>query len=363
MYFRGAGGLLSGVAPFNTGPSLVVISDDGRTRQIPIPSDGIVLGRDTQLGPPFSTDEHVSRNHVSVQRRGDVVEIADLGSANGTFVNGTRVRAPAQMQDSDVLRIGEIQLKLASPVGVNRTVRGGMITDADVACLTIVSPGAWSGRQFPLSGDYLVVGRGTASGIQIDDPHVSRKHAALRRRGDSVLVEDLGSASGTFVNGHRVRAPRALRAGDIVAFAGVNARFDKISEARPAPRRDIVNDAEGEQRRHVQHVMQQREQFLREIAAARTKARWLIGTGVLSFVAGAALVASGVLGFLKDVNGAITTGAQPSAVSPFGRDMGGIPSGFIGSAMALLGMLLLIVGIVLYVKAGAGARRGRRAGA
>ena len=88
------------MTPFNSGPSLVVISDTGRTRQIPVPFDGIVLGRDAGLGPPFSTDEFVSRNHVSVQRRGDVVEIADLGSANGTYVNGTRVHASARLQDS-----------------------------------------------------------------------------------------------------------------------------------------------------------------------------------------------------------------------------------------------------------------------
>ncbi len=228
------------MAPFNTGPSLVVISDAGRARQIPIPYSGIVLGRDTSLGPPFSTDEFVSRNHVSVQCRGAVVEIADLGSANGTFVNGTRVRARAQMQDSDVLRIGQIVLKLAAPGGLGQTVLGGTVTATEVHYLTIVGPGACSGRQFPLSGDYMVVGRGPASGIRLEDPHVSRKHAALRRRGDAIFVEDLGSSSGTFVNGRPVAAAWELKPGDIVAFAGVNARFDKVGEARAAPRAPVA---------------------------------------------------------------------------------------------------------------------------
>jgi pSer/pThr/pTyr-binding forkhead associated (FHA) protein len=43
------------------------------------------------------------------------VEVTDLGSANGTYVNGVRVRAPTRIQDSDMLRIGRIQLKLAMP--------------------------------------------------------------------------------------------------------------------------------------------------------------------------------------------------------------------------------------------------------
>jgi pSer/pThr/pTyr-binding forkhead associated (FHA) protein len=103
------------VARFNPGPSLVVISSTGLARQIPIAFKGIVLGRDDRLGPPFSTDEFVSRTHVWVRRRSDGVEVTDLDSANGTYVNGTRVRAPTRIQDSDVLRIGRVQLKLAWP--------------------------------------------------------------------------------------------------------------------------------------------------------------------------------------------------------------------------------------------------------
>ena len=103
------------MAPFNSSPSLVVISGTGLARQIPVPFKGIVLGRDDRLGPPFSMDEYVSRSHVWVRRLSDGVEVTDLGSANGTYVNGTRVRAPTRIQDSDVLRIGRIQLKLDAP--------------------------------------------------------------------------------------------------------------------------------------------------------------------------------------------------------------------------------------------------------
>lgn len=103
------------MAPFKSSPSLVVIPGSGLARQIPIPFSGIVLGRDARLGPPFSTDEFVSRSHVWVRRHGDGVEVTDLGSANGTYVNGVRVRAPTRIQDSDMLRIGQIQLKLAMP--------------------------------------------------------------------------------------------------------------------------------------------------------------------------------------------------------------------------------------------------------
>jgi pSer/pThr/pTyr-binding forkhead associated (FHA) protein len=74
-----------------------------------------VLGRDARLGRPFSTDEFLSRHHVLVRPIGYSLEVIDLGSANGTYVNGTRVRAPTRLRDGDVLRIGQIALKLTAP--------------------------------------------------------------------------------------------------------------------------------------------------------------------------------------------------------------------------------------------------------
>jgi hypothetical protein len=103
------------VTPLNSGPSLIVISGADQARRISVPFGGRVLGRDARLGQPFSTDQFVSRHHVLIRRIGYGVEITDLGSVNGTYVNGTRVRAPTRLQDGDVLRIGRISLKLAAP--------------------------------------------------------------------------------------------------------------------------------------------------------------------------------------------------------------------------------------------------------
>jgi pSer/pThr/pTyr-binding forkhead associated (FHA) protein len=217
-------------------PSLVVISGSGRQRRIPIPAHGIVLGRDGQLGAPFSTDQFVSRKHVTVRRRNESsVEIADLGSANGTYLNSTQVHDQARMHGGDVLRIGQIELKLDLPascgMSCDATVTAGPNDEeALVPSLAIVTPDADSGRRILLSGEYMVVGREPDSDIQLDEPHVSRTHAALRRRGDAVYVQDLGSSAGTFVNGTAVTTVRELRPGDLVTFAGptvgVTARFE-----------------------------------------------------------------------------------------------------------------------------------------
>jgi len=213
------------VALLDSGPSLVVITGHGRAEQLSIPVNGLVIGRDARLGPPFSTDQYISRKHVSVRRRGGSVEVADLCSANGTYLNGRRVHAWVRLRDNDVLRIGQIDLRLAVPGVSDETMAGAGVGPY----LTFAAPHALSGRRFPVPGYYLVIGRDPASGICLDDPYVSWTHAALRRYADTVFVQDLGSRSGTFVNGKAVTGVRELRPGDVVTFAGINARFDRGS--------------------------------------------------------------------------------------------------------------------------------------
>jgi adenylate cyclase len=77
----------------------------------------------------------------------------------------------------------------------------------------------------------LIVGRAPASDIPVIDPTISRRHAeiALDEGGHAILVRDLGSSNGTFVNGTRVESA-PLAPGDIVAFGKVSFR---IQETEP----------------------------------------------------------------------------------------------------------------------------------
>lgn len=101
--------------------------------------------------------------------------------------------------------------------------------------------------------------------------------------------------------------------------------------------------------------VQQRDNFLREIAATKTKARWLVWTGFVAFVVGFGIFAAGVLGFMKQAGSAVQTGG--GVTSPFGPDIGGVPSALLGWALGALGMLLLVVGIVLHIVATSRRRR------
>jgi len=80
--------------------------------------------------------------------------------------------------------------------------------------LVVRSGGGRAGEMFPLDGE-TTVGRSPDCGIFLDDVTVSRKHAILRERDRTFLIEDQGSLNGTFVNRKRVESAQ-LEDGDEV---------------------------------------------------------------------------------------------------------------------------------------------------
>ena len=76
-----------------------------------------------------------------------------------------------------------------------------------------------SGERLPVA-DEAVLGRSADCTITIEDPEISRRHAAIRVAAGVATVEDLGSRNGTFLNGHRVASPAALADGDEVRIGG-----------------------------------------------------------------------------------------------------------------------------------------------
>jgi hypothetical protein len=78
----------------------------------------------------------------------------------------------------------------------------------------VVTQGALTGQRLELEGE-LVIGREGVA-VTIDDPELSRRHAAVRPIEGGFEVEDLGSLNGTFVNGRRIEGPTKLSGGDTI---------------------------------------------------------------------------------------------------------------------------------------------------
>ena len=71
----------------------------------------MTIGRGPQNDVALEGDEFASARHVRVEPRGDGVWVQDLGSTNGTFVNGIRIEQPHRLEPGDVLRVGETELR------------------------------------------------------------------------------------------------------------------------------------------------------------------------------------------------------------------------------------------------------------
>lgn len=85
-------------------------------RKWPIPEGTSKVGRGAEL-PVSLPDRSVSREHALLVRTGDALRIEDLGSRNGTFVNGQRLSAPHVARAGDEIGFGNITLKLQAESG------------------------------------------------------------------------------------------------------------------------------------------------------------------------------------------------------------------------------------------------------
>jgi serine phosphatase RsbU (regulator of sigma subunit) len=87
---------------------------------------------------------------------------------------------------------------------------------------------------FDLSRNETVVGRLPECDIQFNSNMISRKHARLVRRGQDIVLEDLGSGNGTFVNGQRITEAVTLAHNDRVKFGPILTRFETDAPAVPS---------------------------------------------------------------------------------------------------------------------------------
>lgn len=81
---------------------------------------------------------------------------------------------------------------------------------------------------FKPGGRRLSVGRGADNELQLNDPSVSKIHAALvMNREGTLLVADTGSTNGTYINGRRIAygEARQIEDGDVVGFGNIEVRF------------------------------------------------------------------------------------------------------------------------------------------
>jgi ABC-type multidrug transport system ATPase subunit len=183
-------------------------------REVASPELELVAGQAKTVGNMRSSadirldSDVVSRNHliIALDSSGEVV-ICDPGSSNGTFDGDQELNPNAWHRVGASSRIclgGDIQMVIETMAGTKR----------------VESSKARSLAELLKTQDHVIIGRGRDCDLALDDSQISRQHATIYKdRDGSVLIKDMGSANGTFVNGRRIQKPTRLAA-DTPVFMG-----------------------------------------------------------------------------------------------------------------------------------------------
>jgi pSer/pThr/pTyr-binding forkhead associated (FHA) protein len=193
-------------------------------------------------------DMAVSTHHAEIRLQGTDYAVSDLGSLNGTTVNGRPLVAhrPRVLRNGDLVQVPRFEIRFRLGVSAGpaerrdeslrqaRELMGVILSrtgkeSAVRALVALSGPGRASRFELPLPPARVLVGRASTCGIQLDDPDVSREHAEIVIGTEGVLVRDLKSRNGVIMGGERVDAA-LLEAGSSFLIGGTTLALEHPSD-------------------------------------------------------------------------------------------------------------------------------------
>lgn len=157
-------------------------------------------------GDVLLADPRVSRKHARILSEDGRFSVEDLGSTNGSFVNGERLQVGDRrsLAQGDTVSFGGLELKLGLPgqagatniLGSNKTAAISAPPKLETAPAALVG----EGKEFPLKRGANTFGRKPENDVQIADPYVSGKHGLIEIGDDGIYLTDTGSTNGTMLN-------------------------------------------------------------------------------------------------------------------------------------------------------------------
>lgn len=193
---------------------LILLQTGGPAQEFELGKATVSLGR-ALTNDVVLNDGRVSRSHARIACTPGGCTLTDLGSSNGTRVNGLRIES-AKLNPGDMIGLGSAQLRfeLSAPVGedlgsttinseadldqtINHEILPVAINETRIPRLVIMTPEkTW---ELPLDQvDRLMIGRTDENQVVLEHQKVSRRHAEVVRRGNVFVLRDLGSTNGTW---------------------------------------------------------------------------------------------------------------------------------------------------------------------
>ena len=94
---------------------LLITFPDGHNRAVPLDQPALTLGRSTDNDLGYPEDSGLSRRHLAFEKEGEEWFVRDLGSKNGTFLNGDRIQDKRVLRPGDKITASHLQLVFQTP--------------------------------------------------------------------------------------------------------------------------------------------------------------------------------------------------------------------------------------------------------
>ncbi|GMU44844.1 MAG: FHA domain-containing protein [Xanthomonadales bacterium] len=223
---------------------------NGEHAPVEMDSGRVVLGSANDVDIVLMTPG-IAPRHAEIEFAAVAAKISVTHPDNPVTVNGKPVTAPADVKPGDLITFGSVRARATAvekaasappsrpkPVDVDDDGRTKVRMALPKFVLRGVS-GVTFGKIFPLQSS-AVIGRQSECEISIPSEEVSRRHAELRVTPDGVMVEDLGSSNGTYVNDRRITR-QLMKAGDELRLDTI--RFLLLAPGQEMGTPAVRNDA------------------------------------------------------------------------------------------------------------------------
>ena len=208
---------------------LIAKAGAGQDQLFDRPATDIIIGRDPSCDYVIDSSA-ISRRHAQIVPSPAAFMLEDLGSANGTFLNGARVTQATQLKSGDEIGLGKwIKVLFSVIPDLTDSIKAKTEpTESPSADDATISPPqlaiAIAGSRpatYELTQSTVTVGRDESNDIVIGSPIVSRRHASLERAdGGYLLVVHPQAGNPIYIEGAAVSRPRQLQHQDKLRIGG-----------------------------------------------------------------------------------------------------------------------------------------------
>lgn len=174
--------------------------------RIALSEGSIVVGRDPECDVPI-VDDRISWRHAKIEMADGLPLITDLGSSNGTYLNGKKLTTdPARVTREAIIRVGSTRARIRELEAEPKSAQGRF-------------------RRVPLRGGVVRIGRADDNDIVLREPNISWHHAEVRS-GEPPTVVDLGSRNGVRLGNQLVHGSGLLGPGVPAGIGPFSLRFE-----------------------------------------------------------------------------------------------------------------------------------------